>query len=477
MNDAYFTGQRIEFSSGTLFPLTIEPADNYFLMHSPDTRPRFYNFFDLEGMAEDVLRSKMEIPREKNANPKKKKTIKKFLSDERKKLAAEIHPYWKEMLRGIPRVKREVHKSFFRHTKFGHPWMGEGPVPPLIYFNSFYSNEYLVGDVIKYGAACIALNNLYHLLERHEYNTGKYFSMKEEIKKAIRHFEFNDEGESAYTNTKEFLNHYSRSGLNKGLMEYANNWMQLYSASGKSYKSLNKTLMNLPGQLPQSLVCRLSEEKIERPLTERLEYLVYMLGTDSYHNKVFYFSDKDRIRKALEIYSAHLDSKKSYRTIYLSNFIAFLNDCDMKHNGNIVGLTEKAIKWHAEKRIEKKSKNCAWTGKLKTKRPPIRLPEAKGVRFLATAEEILNEAKNMHHCVDTYVDMALKGDCFLFHVDYRRKRATAEVGADGRIRMAAGPYNELNVAVDYARMVLERWGDKFPLHHKKRYAFRGDEPF
>src|SRR5207237_7604362 len=77
-----------------------------------------------------------------------------------------------------------------------------------------------------------------------------------------------------------------------------------------------------------------------------------------------------------------------------------------------------------------------------TRMPPIPLPEVAEVRFLDTVGAVCNEAERMQHCVATYVDLAVQGNCFLFHVDYKGEEATIEVGCEGAVRQAQGPRNQ-----------------------------------
>lgn len=90
--------------------------------------------------------------------------------------------------------------------------------------------------------------------------------------------------------------------------------------------------------------------------------------------------------------------------------------------------------------------------------PPIPLPRARGVRFLATIGDILKEGVDMDHCVATRAPRALAGSCYLFHVDHEGHEATVEVGSDGRVLEARGPENVHNAGVAWASATLAVWG-------------------
>jgi hypothetical protein len=50
-------------------------------------------------------------------------------------------------------------------------------------------------------------------------------------------------------------------------------WQRWYSYSDQSYRTLRRTLMNLPGGIPPELLFQLSNVELERPITDRVELL------------------------------------------------------------------------------------------------------------------------------------------------------------------------------------------------------------
>ena len=70
--------------------------------------------------------------------------------------------------------------------------------------------------------------------------------------------------------------------------------------------------------------------------------------------------------------------------------------------------------------------------------PPIPLPESNEklkVRFLDTVSAIADEGQEMKHCIATYIDKALSGDSYLFHIDHLETGQVASVEVDrfGRV--------------------------------------------
>jgi hypothetical protein len=84
------------------------------------------------------------------------------------------------------------------------------------------------------------------------------------------------------------------------------------------------------------------------------------------------------------------------------------------------------------------------------------------VRFLDTVGAICAEAERMQHCVATYVDLAVGGNCYLFHVEHKGEEATVEVGCEGAVRQAQGPRNQRIRAARWGKRVLEYWAAGFP---------------
>jgi hypothetical protein len=77
----------------------------------------------------------------------------------------------------------------------------------------------------------------------------------------------------------------------------------------------------------------------------------------------------------------------------------------------------------------------------------------EGIRQLINGTELLNEGQAMHHCVASYVDRCLSGDCYIFHVSSGKQHATLEVSPSGSILQFksyhnAAPAAELHALVN-----------------------------
>lgn len=98
----------------------------------------------------------------------------------------------------------------------------------------------------------------------------------------------------------------------------------------------------------------------------------------------------------------------------------------------------------------------------KTARPPIPLPMIRGVRFLETMGDLVDEGRRMNHCVATRRGAAAAGECFVFAIDDGVGGfATVQVDAQGRVVESRGPKNRDNSTSSWARRALSRWGRGF----------------
>jgi hypothetical protein len=85
-------------------------------------------------------------------------------------------------------------------------------------------------------------------------------------------------------------------------------------------------------------------------------------------------------------------------------------------------------------------------------------PENPNIKFLKNYKEVVNEGKEMEHCVASYAEKAVLGDCYLFHVDHNGVPATVEVSPTGFVKQSYSKRDKVNEASEYAKSELNRWG-------------------
>ena len=217
--------------------------------------------------------------------------------------------------------------------------------------------------------------------------------------------------------------------------------------------------------MPLDAVCELRKFILPRPIYDRLELLATLCaGSQSSVNfNAFAHATRGDICEAIDRIAQHLNrplSPKRWR--HVAEAMQFLIDFPDQHRGNIIGLTNKSIRWHTNGRrieVEKAIKRFGKERKVAT--PPIALPDETGVRFLATVGDVCAEGDAMEHCVARYVERAVDGRCFLFHVDHDGEQATIEVSQTGKVVQSQGPRNSANGATRWAKRVLSSWGKQF----------------
>lgn len=138
------------------------------------------------------------------------------------------------------------------------------------------------------------------------------------------------------------------------------------------------------------------------------------------------------------------------------------------HSGRLPGLARRSARWHRDL-LRQTREELLRPEKLlpgtPTARPPVLLPRIPGIRFVATAGEVVEEGEAMRHCVATLAKAAVLGRCYLFHVDHQGEEATIQLDRRGRIVEAAGPRNSRNEAVRWGTAELRRWWQS---HHQEQ---------
>ena len=75
----------------------------------------------------------------------------------------------------------------------------------------------------------------------------------------------------------------------------------------------------------------------------------------------------------------------------------------------------------------------------------------------------------MKHCIatSTYINKALSGDSYLFHIDHLETGQVASVEVDrfGRVIQSRGPANFINTAAKQGESLLKEWGQKIIANH------------
>jgi hypothetical protein len=369
-------------------------------------------------------------------------------------IARRLRESWLRLVTKADPTVLAVQKAVFAAT-FGDA--------PLAWTADLYRDRYLVQDVVRFGAAAVAVRNAEDLTRDLAQNRLLRSAPADDLRALAKRLGLS---------MSFFVEPADPSPAEQ--VEMLLGWKDLFSDTGHAYRSLNRTLMNLPGRVPHRLVCALRFLHLERPVESRLELLAVTLyerlrrqradherGAD--HSRLFMHARAESLREAIRRVGAHQRQKLSAgRVADVKQALTFLADYPDPHNGNVVGLAERAIRWHRDRQREQIAAMLRVYGAATaTVAPPVAPPA--GVRFLDTVGAICAEAEAMQHCVASYVEQAVNGSCYLFHVHHRGEDATVEVGFEGRVRQSQGPRNQSNRASAYGKRVLGRWAKRLPL--------------
>jgi hypothetical protein len=386
-------------------------------------------------------------------------------------IARRLREQWQRLLSRADPTVLAVQKAVFAAT-FGDA--------PLFNDPALYQDTFLVRDIIHHSAAAIAVRNAWTLCRDLPLRRLRHSGPARELTALAAQMGLRVEMVVGPADEPDSATQLARLA----------DWKALFADTGESYRSLNRTLMHLPGRLPHRQVCHLRFVHLERPLEKRLELLALLLygslrsaradtpdwtpfeggpldaplGERADHTHLFQHASARHLREAMSRVADHLRVSLSPRKAGdVRQLVQFLADYPEAHTGNMVGLAERAIRWHRERHQEQLAAVLRHHGHdTLTRRPPIPFPELPEVRFLDTVGAVCAEAEHMQHCVASYIDLAVLGNCFLFHVENQGEEATVEVGCEGRVRQAQGPRNQRNRAARWGKRMLNRWAAGFP---------------
>lgn len=341
----------------------------------------------------------------------------------------------------------------------------------------FYTNPWLVHDVLEYRAAAIAAAWCDNDLTPSDYSCepGLHADIagmthKRRWRTTPNAAPAPDDDEDEFTRCQEALS----------------DWRGLYSPTYESYRSLDRTLMSLPRRVPAYLACYLRRAILERPLLRPVELATTAMALNHLHRttrregrdpdaiprrraflRLMHHATEAEIRRDMAYVGAHTRTTLvPEHADDVASFIRFLADYPEIHHGRLGGLTTKAIRWHRDCHDARVARAVAALGGAdrRTAVPPIPLPAIEGVRFLATIGGVVEEGFRMNHCIAGYAGEAWDGSLFLVHVEHDGEHASVAVSDRGDVIESSGPRNTRNGAVHWARLVLSTWGHRLRGH-------------
>ena len=376
------------------------------------------------------------------------KVLGKILSSQFKRLKGTIAP-------AILDVQRAIFSSTFAC----------GNVATSMSFYRYASN-FLLSDIRRFRPAAVAARHLFT-------NWGpECFSLERKTAKTLKELFDNCTSQPPIVDfdplRKDCNN---KPELMVSFNEYfylLEKWPLLYAPSRKPYTALNRTLSNCP-KVPPRILLKVFKHRLERPLHEKYNFLITIEALDSEmaeeNRKVFLNSTKDEIRDSLKDLQKEIGPtfycRKSTSIGFLVNYINDSNE--INPNGNLRNLLKKAIRWHRHNQGRPKFRRPSVDMSMEVKKPPVVFPETVDglkIHFLDTIGKIYSEGEDMNHCIGTFVDKAMEGKCYLFHVEDLKsgEKASVEMDMHGKVVQSRGPYNCSNKASVRGESVLAKLG-------------------
>ncbi len=270
--------------------------------------------------------------------------------------------------------------------------------------------------------------------------------------------------------------------LIRGAIAHMKDWRGLFSPDGEPYRSLDRTLMNVPPSVPADYLLVLEEIRLQRPL-KSLEEFGFTLGLVGATVRVRDGTarwteaqqrwEKSLLRLATTATPAEIEAgaarvfaatRRRVRRLtwrQIAFFVGFLADYPGEHQGRLGGLVTKAIRWHRNlSDPDEVVRSLGLDPVAATAVPTIPPPAVEGIRLLGTVGEIVAEGHAMQHCIAFRAAEGTAGATYFFHVEHSRAAATIAVDRYGGVKEASGPRNTANRATRWGRRRLEEWSEE-----------------
>lgn len=285
-------------------------------------------------------------------------------------------------------------------------------------------------------------------------------------------------------------------------------WVEFVCPKGTPpYKALYQTLLAWPTAMPMGMVSALRRQKLERPLLNKLELLVYKTfcvatmydapivtprdlalnlngRADDNRMGIFWRTKPEDILTALGRVADYLKLNRHgkafsfRRSEDVEQLVNYMLDYPDKHQGDMRGLATKSITYHRSLQQRQQAQATAEARILSLPEdalfpiiiPPDELPP--GVRQLCSRMDLIAEGSLMGHCIGDsayYAGSAHRGAALHFHVESSNgEMATCTVSSGGRM-MVEGPSYGRNSACVYAQKECKQFADR--LTDKQGFLF------
>lgn len=425
-----------------------------------DKKVPMYAFYYLLDYAVELLYETW-IPPKTSDNQAKENAIGEWARRVTSKtLNKKVHSIWKKCCENSDPLISELHRKLYAVANGKGNW---DVVRKIIQEKD--NREYLIKDLLKYKAARMSFLMDYYYWERYD------------------------------------------SFTNESIYNFNKDWKKAFSDEETTYTSLLKTLTNFSGGVIYYDLFALKHVRLNEPVYNRLRLMAYCFiggrfGPWNDHERIKIFSnvvcrssDED-IKRAIQYIWQYVPTEytgdfRKPKGIAHAFGIIFDYPANQVGNWDILGLAKRSEKWHFDmeaqererqrldelKRMEIDREYRERMKKLEkslTALPPVELPKTESIKFLDSYMAVREEGALMGHCIASYAENAVKGYCYLFHVDYQNEMASVEVSPQGYVVQSYGPRDRTNSASKYGAKVLSSWGRK--LKEKNQPVIRTELP-
>lgn len=275
---------------------------------------------------------------------------------------------------------------------------------------------------------------------------------------------------------------------------WKDDWMLSFAYNNEKYRSLTRTLMNLPNGIIVSDLISFKHIVLPEPVLTKYKFFAYSaVATDI---SPYRTNDKDteKTKWFLEVIKRSTDDDIKNAIKYMWHYFPDTNTGDFRKlvsikqtlkmifdylgeygNWNILGLAKRSEVYHHDMEVmrlaqeERLRKEREELKQSKTALPPISLPKNENIKFLDSYESVQKEGSKMQHCIAQYAEKAVRGGCYLFHVDYKDQMASVEISPKGFVVQSYGQKDTTNDASQYGRNVLGKWAKQLCSADKNDY--------
>lgn len=240
-------------------------------------------------------------------------------------------------------------------------------------------------------------------------------------------------------------------------------WRTFLGQGSGGNRAINKTLDHFPVGVSFHQIAYLAQFNITTAVTKRLHMVACLCAAEHHHwelhQRAVLQADDEQVLCAAEVQSTILNRRSTTESI--RGVMSHILDYEEPYHGDLVGLSRRSLHWHDNLHRER-YKRPQRAENEPTARPAIDLDglAEQGITFLDTANAVIAEGDLMDHCVASYADKAVAGQCYLFHVEYEGHMATIEATPSGKVIQAYGPRDTNNPACGYGTGHVERAFEK-----------------